>query len=481
MPECLRALVGPQNASILEIDLKSPGLRDVARALSPAVLRLGGSEAGQNVTYVGFPGLPTPCPTGHGTYFPNGTYYYCLTRSRWDEVLEFADATGLRLMLDLNLIGPAQSSSWEDGLAQIDALLAYTARSGHTPWAYELGNENQDEISPQTAAERVIQVHQCIVAHWPDANERPLLVGPSVHIYPDWIAEFLHALQDSNTTSPLDIFAYHMYSGYGKAPNIVSQVPSTAFLDDARGLVDTAAASVRFSGAGAMSTLPMLVSETAAAWSSGGPTGVCLSFASSFWYFDHLTHAAASAGGGHIAVARQTLVGGNYSLVDSNADFKANPDFFVALLWRQVVEGQASAPAETEALENAVRVFRATRSPVISSDTHRELRSFAACDPHGYLVVGIANLADQEAAVSLHLSSKADISEQPRDEWVLEPGEDNLLTRQVKLNGNPVSSTAGVIPPLPPRESDGPFVAPPKSISFLRHKSMAPKACAPHS
>ena len=53
-------------------------------------------------------------------------------------------------------------------------------------------------------------------------------------------------------------------------------------------------------------------------------------------YSDHLISAAAT---GHVAVCRQTLVGGNYSLVDSNAGYAANPDYFVALLWRNVVEG----------------------------------------------------------------------------------------------------------------------------------------------
>ena len=73
------------NASILEIDLASPGLLGVVTALAPAVLRLGGSEAGENVTYVGFPGFDAPCPSG---------YYYCLTRPRWAAILAFAARTG---------------------------------------------------------------------------------------------------------------------------------------------------------------------------------------------------------------------------------------------------------------------------------------------------------------------------------------------------------------------------------------------------
>ena len=105
-------------------------------------------------------------------------------------------------------------------------------------------------------------------------------------------------------------------------------------------------------------------------------------------------HAASALGGGHLLVARQTLIGGNYSLVDSDRGYGANPDYFVALLWRAVVEGggdggqggghQASgAPVK----HPPTRVLFAARPAVILGDIHRELRSFAACDPRGRLVV----------------------------------------------------------------------------------------------
>jgi len=229
------------NASILEIDLASPGLLGVVTALAPAVLRLGGSEAGENVTYVGFPGFDAPCPSG---------YYYCLTRPRWAAILAFAARTGVRLMLDLNLIGPGTADDWPAALSQIDALFSYTAQQPPRlrPFAFELGNENQNILHPAEAAARVAAVGALLASRWPDEGQRPLLVGPSVHIQPDWIVDFVLALP---APLPLDVFTYHMYEGYGKAPRIAAQVPTVAFLDEARGLVDTAVGAVRYSGAGA--------------------------------------------------------------------------------------------------------------------------------------------------------------------------------------------------------------------------------------
>ena len=34
---------------------------------------------------------------------------------------------------------------------------------------------------------------------------------------------------------------------------------------------------------------------------------------------------------------RQTLVGGNYGLLDPHRDYEPNPDFYAALLWRHTM------------------------------------------------------------------------------------------------------------------------------------------------
>ena len=35
--------------------------------------------------------------------------------------------------------------------------------------------------------------------------------------------------------------------------------------------------------------------------------------------------------------SRQTLVGGNYALLDSSRDFEPNPDYYALMLWRQLM------------------------------------------------------------------------------------------------------------------------------------------------
>ena len=88
--------------------------------------------------------------------------------------------------------------------------------------------------------------------------------------------------------------------------------------------------------------------------------------------------------------------------------------------------------------------------------------------------VGLANLGDASASVTVTLASGLVATELPRDEWVLVGGgasTRDLLTRKVRLNGAPLASSGGVVPPLHPRRrsnSSEPFLAPPKSIAFLR-------------
>lgn len=96
--------------------------------------------------------------------------------------------------------------------------------------------------------------------------------------------------------------------------------------------------------------------------------------------------------------------------------------------------------------------------------------------------MGLANLGDASASVTVTLASGFVATELPRDEWVLVGGgasPRDLFTRKVRLNGAPIASTGGVVPQLQPRHrnSTEPFIAPPKSIAFLRFEHV-PAACA---
>ena len=190
----------------------------------------------------------------------------------------------------------------------------------------------------------------------------------------------------------------------------------------------------------------------------------------------------AAAADGYVATCRQTLVGGDYALVD-NAAWRANPDFYVARLWGEVVEGggaglrgEARGGAGlrgVEAAANTTYLFT-NRRPVIASDARRSLRAQGACGVDGSFVLAVANVAGDAVRVTLDFGDPK--LEGRRDEWVLTAHADD--PRAVDLNAERLSGGADA--PLAPRVVDAPgtvFEAPPWSVAFVSYPNLRPPAC----
>ena len=68
-----------------------------------------------------------------------------------------------------------------------------------------------------------------------------------------------------------------------------------------------------------------------------------------------------------------------------------------------------------------------------------------------------------------------------REEWVLTGDAGDAKSRAVELNGEPLTATEGVVPPLEPvivRDSGSIFQAPAWSVAFVRFPEIFPTACA---
>lgn len=78
--------------------------------------------------------------------------------------------------------------------------------------------------------------------------------------------------------------------------------------------------------------MELWVGEIAAAWHSGEP-GVTNRFISSFWYADALGLLATL---NHTGFCRQTLIGGNYGLLNRTTA-EPNPDFYMAQMFHDVM------------------------------------------------------------------------------------------------------------------------------------------------
>ena len=280
-----------KGCSVLNMSLNEPNLVFLARSLSPAVLRVGGSE-GDMVMYE----TPTsPCPPD-----PNRTLF-CLTMQRWREINAFAASTGNKVAYGLNaLFGrnkTCHSCPWDPTNAR--AFLEYAKAQSLTPYAFEFGNELTPFILVEQYAKDVLVLRALLNEVWPDAAQRPLLVTNDAN--PD--AAYLEALL-KGAPGAIDVATWHLYIGYGLDPLLETHAWSSSFMDK----IGSTAAGILAGIAGAAFKGQVWVGESALAWHSGR-VGVTDTFLSSPWWMSALGQLAPT----HSGFCRQTLMGGNCS------------------------------------------------------------------------------------------------------------------------------------------------------------------------
>ena len=444
------------NASVATIDLHDPRLRSLTAALAPANLRVGGSNADLAVYDASFRG-GEDCP-------PEAVEKkVCLSAARWDAIVDFAEATGLRLVFCLNMMagrGADGRGEWDGANAR--ALLEHTARR-HPRFkhGFQLGNEKEYVIEPGSAARAFVSLRAMVDALWP-AGDRPLVVGPDMNPRPDWLALFLRELPEDT----LDAVSYHLYPGYGRSLDL----PTKMLLPGWLGFGGEVMAAVKGVHDRSRSRSAQLwITETAAAWASG-TAGVCDGFISGFWWLDQLGQAASS---GHGAMCRQCLVGGNYSLLDQLHGFRPNPDWWSAWIWRQLV-------GTTQLAMFQVMPFMGDFDPEVRGTlfcTARTAPRYAA----GSVTFVYVNLASAPRRISMYQQARMAAVPPPfangaRTEYILTPGDEGeLLSRRIRLNGAELA--AGPNATLPrlhgvPGRGDW-FVVPPQSYGFAVYAAQA--------
>ena len=162
------------NSSVLNMTLAGDeNLTFLATSLSPAYLRVGGSE-GDMVQYI-FRGAS--CNTSAGA---NVTF--CLTPERWAEINAWARTTGLKIAFGVNAMTGRVRPNASMNLSNLDTFLAESAAAGldasNTLPYLEFGNEKQEAITAAAYAADVLRVRALIDTHWAGvpASLRPKLV-----------------------------------------------------------------------------------------------------------------------------------------------------------------------------------------------------------------------------------------------------------------------------------------------------------------
>lgn len=213
------------------------------------------------------------------------------------------------------------------------------------------------------------------------------------------------------------------------------------------------------------------VGEAGGAYNSGHHL-VTDAFVFSFWYLDQL---GMSSKYDTKSYCRQTLVGGNYGLLNTST-FEPNPDYYSALLWHRLMG--------TKVLSTA---FNGTN----------KIRGYAHCAKNSEGITLLLINLDGSSTNRIYVTSQgahaqsgrkkgseglgeAAAAALTRQEYHLTPKDGNLQSQQVLLNGNALATDAdGEIPELEPVQVEGtqPITVGPYSIVFAHVPSFYAPAC----
>ncbi|KAL4633565.1 hypothetical protein ACB092_04G131800 [Castanea dentata] len=477
-----------QNASAITMDLSNPLLAKTIQAFKHLRLRVGGSPEDQLIYNVGNPGNPChPFQQMRKGLF--GLTKGCLSMSRWDELNQFFSKTGAVVTFGLNALNGRHNQGilwlgdWDPSNAE--ALIKYTISKGYHIDSWEFGNElsgggiGARVEAAQYAKDLIILKRIMTELYW-KSSFKPKLVAPGGFYDKNW---FNTLLQDSGS-GVVNIVTYHIYNlGPANDRNLVNKILDPSHLSNSiLGTFTDVEQTVQEHGPWAS----IWVGESGGAFGGGAPN-VSDRFVNSFWYLDQLGMAAKH---NTKVYCRQTLVGGNYALLNRTT-FEPNPDYYSALLWHRLMG--------TGVLE-------------VDTDASPELRIYGHCSKgRTGVTLLLLNLSKQSEfvitvynRVNVNMQGKKGILLQRsstfghkqtnsrdkkekasdglsyREEYHLTPKDGDIQSQTSVLNGNPLNVTNGELPTLHPvlNDDNSPIYISPLSIAFIVIPSFEAPACA---
>lgn len=475
-------------SSVINMDLSHPLFAKAIEAFEHLRIRIGGSLQDQVLYDIG--PLRSPChpfrKMNDGLFgFSKG----CLRMSRWDELNRLFSQTGVILTFGLNaLYGRQQirkgawAGVWDSSNTQ--NFIKYTISKGYQIDSWEFGNELSGSgvgasVNAEQYGKDLINLKAIINKLYNNSNVKPLLVAPGGFYEQNWYAKLLQV----SGSSTVNVVTHHIYNlGAGVDPNLVSKILNPHYLSRVEETFKSLDKTLKTWGPWASAW----VGESGGAYNSGGHL-VSNTFVNSFWYLDQLGMASKY----HTKVyCRQTLIGGNYGLLNTTT-LVPNPDYYSALLWHRL-------------MGKGVLAVDSTASPF--------LRSYAHCSKgKAGITLLLINLSNQttfqinvENSMNLNLfvkkttmyrgsafmrglkksaswiGSKAD-EQLFREEYHLTPKDGYLRSQTMVLNGMPLELTDdGNIPSLNPvrLNLNAPIFINPLSIAFIAFPNFDAPACA---
>jgi heparanase len=427
-------------------DLTNIRLRNMARGLGPAYIRVSGSWA--NAIFFQDDDLPPLAKPPKG--FQN-----VLTRQQWAGVVAFAKAVDGRLTMSFSVSDGARDSDGDWKPDEARKLLRYTRQIGGNIFAAELINEPNlgatsglpNSYNPQSFARDIAAFRAFAKSEATGLKT----VGPG-STGETGVALFANrgmatdAMLSAEPRARFDYFSYHFYGG--RSQRCAKMAPSSAILpenalsEEWLGRTDTALAFYKDLRDRYMPGAPIWLNETAQA-SCGGDKWAS-SFLDSFRYVDQAGRLAKQ---GVSAVFHNTLAASDYGMIDEET-MMPRPNYWVALLWRRLM-GEVVLEA---------------------GQSRPNLHVYAHClrGRPGGVALAVINL-DRAKVAKLSLPESA-------DRYSL--SSDDLLSGNVRLNGRALTLAGDRLPAISAvNVRGGSATLAPASITFFALPSAANAAC----
>ncbi|EEF28717.1 heparanase-like protein 3 [Ricinus communis] len=464
------------HASLINLDLNNNILLNAVKAFSPLKIRLGGTL--QDKVIYDTDDNHEPCKQ----FVRNTTEMFgftqgCLPMYRWDELNAFFKKSGAKIIFGLNALtgrsiqsDGSAAGAWNYANAQ--SFISYTVNKNYTIHGWELGNELcgsgvGTRVSANQYALDTISLHNIVQEIYSGIEPKPLIISPGGFFDENWFKEFV-----DKTGNSVDAITHHIYNlGPGVDQHLVEKILDPSYLDGEANTFSRLKSTLKNSATSATAW----VGESGGAYNSGHNL-VSNAFVYSFWYLDQL---GMSAVYDTKTYCRQTLIGGNYGLLNTTT-FVPNPDYYSALLWhrlmgRNVLSTNFSGMKKIRAYAHCAKESKGVTLLLINLDNSTTVQVHVTLNT-------TATLHDKYRHHS-HRSFKSHRShrtrtillpkgsaDSTREEYHLTAKDGNLHSQTMLLNGNILDvNSSGDIPTLEPLRvnSSQPITVTPFSIVFV--------------
>uniref|UniRef100_A0A1D1XRU8 Heparanase-like protein 3 n=1 Tax=Anthurium amnicola TaxID=1678845 RepID=A0A1D1XRU8_9ARAE len=467
-------------SSLLNLDLSSTMLLNAIKEFSPLKLRLGGSLQDKVIYDTGDPEEPCiPFVKNSSEMF--GFTQSCLPMSRWDSLNNLFREAGAVVIFGLNALNgriPLSDGSlggpWDSTNAA--SLIRYTVNKGYTIHGWELGNElSGSGIGARIGAEQyaadVKALKKIVNDIYYAFPKKPLVLAPGGFFHASWFKDIV----DKTKPNFMDVITHHIYNlGPGVDGHLIEKILDPSYLDSESTTFSNLQGILRNSS----TSTTAWVGEAGGAWNSGHNL-VTNAFVFSFWYLDQLGMSAAYD---TRTYCRQTLIGGNYGLLNTTT-YEPNPDYYSALLWHRLMGQRAlrtkfTGTNKIRAYAHCSRQSQGITLLLINLDSNNTVQVTPTTD--SVLIRATRHGKGVPRTRFNRVPRAQKMLEFMRDEYHLTAKDGNLHSQAMLLNGNILAVDSNWnIPVLEPVKvnSSEPITVSPFSIVFAHIPHFYAPAC----